>query len=178
MAIQPVLLRRRELSLPIIAPGATQGGLLAYLALVERPVTALLARERLTVVAPGEFTYRSNPHQVLKWQVVPTLTLRAEWKGEQLEVRSNGCRLVGLPGGMESLGFSLEAVLGAKEDSLGGWAEVGLRSRLMATGIGRHLGGLALETVLDRIERRVGRGLRGDLGSWLGEGTKATESWG
>jgi hypothetical protein len=79
---------------------------------------------------------------------------------------------------MESLGFSLEAVLGAKEESLGGWAEVGLRSRLMATGIGRKLGGLALEAVLDRIERRVGRGLRGDLGSWLGERANTIESRG
>ena len=178
MADQPLLLRRRELSLPIIAPGATQKGLLAYLALVERPVTALLARERLTVMTRGEFTYRSNPHQVLKWQVVPTLTLRAEWKGEQLEVRSTSCRLVGLPGEMASLGFSLEAVLGAKEASLGGWAEVGLRSRLMATAIGRHLGCLALEAVLDRIERRVGRGLRGDLGSWLEEAAESSEGRG
>ena len=151
MADQPLLLRRRELSLPIIAPGATQKGLLAYLALVERPVTALLARERLTVMTRGEFTYRSNP---------------------------TSCRLVGLPGEMASLGFSLEAVLGAKEASLGGWAEVGLRSRLMATAIGRHLGCLALEAVLDRIERRVGRGLRGDLGSWLEEAAESSEGRG
>jgi hypothetical protein len=121
-------------------------------------------------MAPGEFTYRSNPHQVLQWQVVPTLTLRGEWEGDQLEVRSTSCRLVGLGFGMDSIGFTLEAVLGAEERGLGGWAEVGLHSRLVGNPIGRKVGTLALEAVLDRIERRVGRGLRKDLGAWLGGG--------
>jgi hypothetical protein len=170
MAEPPALLRRRELSLPITDPGACRERLLAYLALVDRPLTALLARERLTAVAPGEFTYRSNPHQVLQWQVVPTLTLRAEWEGDQLEVRSTSCRLVRLGLGMDSLGFTLEAVLGAEETGLGGWAQVGIHSRLVNSPVGRRLGTLALEAVLDRIERRMGRGLRKDLGVWLGEG--------
>jgi hypothetical protein len=175
MAEPPALLRRRELSLPITAPGASRERLLAYLALVDRPLTALLARERLTPMAPGEFTYRSNPHQVLQWQVVPTLTLRAEWEGDQLKVRSTSCRLVGLGFGMDSIGFTLEAVLGAREAGLGGWAEVGLHSRLVTTPIGRRLGSLALAGVLDRIGRRVGRGLRSDLENWLGEGADITK---
>ena len=170
MAEPPALLRRRELSLPISDPAASQERLLAYLALVDRPLTALLARERLTEEAPGAFTYRSNPQQVLQWRVVPTLTLRAEWEGEQLEVRSTSCRLVGPEFGMESLGFTLEAVLGAEETGLGGWAEVGVQSRLVNNPIGRRVGALALEAVLDRIERRVGRGLRKDVGAWLGGG--------
>jgi hypothetical protein len=170
MAKPPALVRRRELSLPVTEPGACRERLLAYLALVDRPLAALLARERLTTVAPGEFTYRSNPHQVLQWEVVPTLTLRAGWDGEQLEVRSTSCRLVGVGFGMDSLGFTLEAVLRAEETGLGGWAEVGLHSRLVSNPIGRKVGTLALEAVLDRIERRVGRGLRKDLGAWLGGG--------
>jgi len=170
MAKPPALVRRRELSLPVTAAGASRERLLAYLALVDRPLTALLARERLTTVAPGEFTYRSNPHQVLQWEVVPTLTLRAGWDGEQLEVRSTSCRLVGLGFGMDSIGFTLQAALGAEDTGLGGWAEVGLHSRLVSNPIGRKVGTLALEAVLDRIERRVGRGLRKDLGAWLGGG--------
>jgi hypothetical protein len=71
---------------------------------------------------------------------------------------------------MESLGFTLEAVLGAEERGLEGWAEVGLHSRLLSSPIGRRVGTLALEAVLDRIERRVGRGLRKDLGAWLAGG--------
>jgi hypothetical protein len=178
MAEPPGLVRRRELSLPVTAAGASRERLLAYLALVDRPLTALLARERLTAVAPGAFTYRSNPHQVLQWQVVPTLALRAEWEGDQLEVRSTSCRLVGVGFGMDSLGFTLEAVLGAEETGLGGWTEVGLQSGLVTGPIGRRLGTLALEAVLDRIERRVGRGLHKDLGVWLGEGEDTSKAGG
>jgi len=178
MAKPPALVRRRELSLPITAAGASRERLLAYLALEDRPLTALLARERLTTVAPGEFTYRSNPHQVLQWEVVPTLTLWAGWDGKQLEVRSTSCRLVGLGFGMDSVGFTLEAVLRAEDRGLRGWAEVGLHSRLVNSPIGRRLGALALEAVLDRIERRVGRGLRKDLGVWLGEGEDTSKAGG
>ena len=178
MADQPSVLRRRQLRLPIGATGAPSERLLAYLALVERPLTALLARKRLKAVAPGEFSYQSNPYQVLHWQIVPTLTLQAGWGGGQLAVRSSRCRLVGLPAGMESLGFSLEAVLEAEQGGLGGWAEVGLHSRLVTGPVGRRLGGLALEAVLDRIERRVGRGLRADLEAWLQQEADSSKAGG
>jgi hypothetical protein len=178
MADEPPLLRRRQLRLPISASGASRERILAYLALVDRPLMALLARERLNSNGPGEFTYRSNPYQILRWQVVPTLTLRAVWAGEKLVVHSTSCGLVGFPAGMETLGFSLEAVLAGEEECLGGWAEVGLHSRLITTAIGRRLGSLALEAVLDRIERRVGRGLRADLEAWLEQGAENTKARG
>jgi hypothetical protein len=77
---------------------------------------------------------------------------------------------------MGSLGFTLEAVLRAEEAGLAGWAEVGIHSRLVTTPIGRRLGSLALEAVLDRIERRVGRGLRRDVAAWLGEEADTTKA--
>jgi len=174
MADQPPLLRRRVINLPIPGPLASRERLQAYLALVDRPLTALLARERLKTVAPGQFTYRSNPYQVIHWQVVPTLNLQAGWEADQLKVRSTSCRLVGLTESEGSLGITLKAVLTADEAVLSGWAEVGLQSRLVANPIGRRVGTLVLETVLDRIERRVGRGLRRDLGAWLGQGATAS----
>ena len=157
---------------------ASQERMRSYLALVDRPLAALLARERLKAVAPGLFTYQSNPYQILHWQVVPSLNLQARWRDEQLEVQSTSCRLVGFMDGMESLGFTLEAVMEAEEAGLGGWAEVGLQSRLITGPIGRRLGSLALEAVLDRIERRVGRGLRRDLEAWLGENGNTTKAGG
>ncbi len=178
MANEPPLLRRRQLRLPISATGASRERVRAYLALVDRPLIALLARERLNSVAPGEFTYQSKPYLILRWQVVPTLTLRAVWAGEQLVVSSTSCRLAGFPTGMESLGFSLEAVLEAEEAGLGGRAEVVLQSRLITTPIGRRLGSLALDAVLDRIERRVGRGLSRDLAVWLGGSSRYHHSEG
>jgi len=176
MAHQPPMLRRRFLSLPVIAPLASKEHLLSYLALVDRPLKAMLARDRLKPVAPGHFIYQSNPYQVLRWQVMPSLNLQAGWGGDQWEVRSTSCRLVGFWEGMGSLGFTLEAVLRAEEAGLAGWAEVGIHSRLVTTPIGRRLGSLALEAVLDRIERRVGRGLRRDVAAWLGEEADTTKA--
>jgi hypothetical protein len=69
-------------------------------------------------------------------------------------------------------------VLEAEERGLEGWVEVGLHSRLVNSAIGRKVGTLALEAVLDRIERRVGHGLRKDLGAWLGEAAATTEARG
>jgi len=178
MADLPRLLRHRRLRLPITALGAPRERVVAYLALVDRPLIALLARERLNSIAPGVFTYQSNPYQILQWQVVPTLTLRADWSGEQLEVRSTSCHLVGFRPGIESLGFSLEAVLSAEETGLGGWAEVVLQSRLITNPIGRRIGTLVLDAALDRIERRVGRGLLADLGAWLGDEADDTNTRG
>ena len=178
MADLPRLLRRRQLRLPISASGASKERVEAYLALVDRPLIALLARQRLHSTAPGNFTYQSNPYQILQWQVVPTLTLRADWGGVQLDVRSTSCHLVGFRPGMDSLGFSLAAALVGEEAGLAGWAEVLLRSRLITTPIGRRLGSLALEAVLDRIERRVERGLRCDLEAWLGGGAENTKARG
>ena len=170
------MLRRRVLSLPVIAPLATKERLVSYLALVDRPLKALLAKDRLQPVAPGHFIYQSNPYQVLRWQVVPSVNLQASWGDEQWEVRSTSCRLDGFREGMGSLGFTLEAVLRAKEAGLAGWAEVGIHSRLVTTPIGHRLGSLALEAVLDRIERRVGRGLRRDVAAWLGEEADTTKA--
>lgn len=175
MADPPAVLRRRSLRLPLATTAPAQRERLeAYLALVDRPLTALLARERLHREAPGSFTYQSNPHAILRWQVVPTLSLVAEWGDDQLAVRSTRCRLAGVGAWGDGLGFGLQALLRAEGSGLAGWAEVGLHGRLAASPIARSLGSVALEAVLDRIERRVHRGLRNDLVAWLGEGGDST----
>ncbi len=163
------VVRRRELLIPISAPGASQERLSAYLALVERPLTALLARERLRPEGPGRWTYRSNPHRVLHLEVVPTLALAARWEEGRLRVGSTGCRLAGLGSWGERLGFRLKATLEPARDAVAGWAEVGLDSPLLNTPGARGLAGLALEHVLDRMERRLSRGFLRDAAAWLRE---------
>ncbi len=130
-------------------------------------MASLLARERLNRDAPGRFTYRSNPHRILHWQVVPTLGLGARWEGTRLEVRSTRCQLAGLGNWGETVGFQLGAALEPGEQVLTGWAEVGLASGLTTLPGARPLALLALDHVLDRIERRVGSGLRRDALAWL-----------
>ncbi|MFN9628959.1 MAG: DUF1997 domain-containing protein [Cyanobacteriota bacterium] len=165
----PAVRRQRHLQLAVSGPGATRERLEAYLALVDRPLSALLARERLHREAPGAFTYRSNPHRVLHRDVVPTLGLAARWDAHRLEVRSTRCQLAGLGSWGESIGFTLVANLEPGEACLAGWAEVALHSRMMTMGAVQGLVGFALESVLDRIERRLSRGLHKDALAWLGE---------
>ncbi len=159
--------RHRELLIPIPAPGATRERLAAYLALVDRPLTSLLARERLHGEAPGRWIYRSNPYRLLHWEVIPTLALAACWEEGQLRVRSTDSRLSGLGSRGERLGFQLKASLEADREAIVGWAEVGLESPLLSAPGAGGLAGLALERVLDRIERRLGRGFSRDAAAWL-----------
>ncbi len=169
---------RRHLRLPITAPAASRDRLTAYLALVDRPLTSLLARERLSQEAPGRLVYRSNPHRLLHLEVVPTLSLAAQWDDTRLDVRSTGCRLAGLGTLGDTVGFSLRAALEPGESVVTGWAEVALQSRLVRFQGARRLAHLALEHVLDRMERRLERGFQKDVVAWLAGGADRTESWG
>jgi hypothetical protein len=73
------------------------------------------------------------------------------------------------------VGFSLKATLEAAEGAVLGWAEVGVHSRMVRLQGAQRLAGLALERVLDRIERRLGRGFHRDVVAWLGRGGDRTE---
>ncbi len=159
--------RRRQLTLTISDPAASRRHLAEYLALVDRPVSALLARERLSQEGPGRFTYRSNPLRMLHLEVVPTLGLGARWGGDWLEVRSTDCQLMGLGDWEPSLGFRLEARLEPRDGALEGWAEVGLFSERGAIPGAGPVMRWALDHVLDRIERRVMAGLHKDTVAWL-----------
>jgi hypothetical protein len=174
----PSVVRRRHLRLPIAVPTASREHLATYLALVDRPLTSLLARERLSLEGPGRLTYRSNPHRLLHLKVVPTLSLAACWDEERLEVTSTGCRLAGLGDWAGDVGFSLRASLRPEEGAVSGWAEVGLHSRLVRLQGTRGVARLALEHVLDRIERRLGRGFHRDVVAWLGMGGDRNEPGG
>lgn len=174
----PAVVRRRRLLLPVPVPTASRQRLATYLALVDRPLMSLLARERLSHEGPGRLTYRSNPHRLLHWQVVPTLSLAARWHDDRLEVRSTACCLAGLGDRGKTVGFSLTATLEPAAAAIAGWAEVSLHSRLVwhpgAQGVAR----VALEHVLDRIERRLGRGFHRDVLVWLETGADRIGSGG
>jgi hypothetical protein len=169
------LVVRRELRVPIEAAAADQSRLATYLALVDRPLSALLARERLIREGPGLFHYRSRSFKVLQLEFVPTLSLAAQWRDGQLAIKSCACQVAGLGPWGRSLGFSLEAGLTAAEGELRGWTDVGLHTRLVEKGGARRLAQGALEAVLDRIEARLRRGLHRDVVIWLereGDGTE------
>lgn len=165
--------RRCHLLVPE-ASGATPERIAAYLAQVDRPMAALLARDRLERLGDGRYLYRSRPFQLLHLALVPTLELEACWQESALRVVSGRARLEGLGRWEEALTFRLAARLAAEPErgsegdpGVSGEVEVALRLAPIVPGWGRALAGRALEQVLDRIERRLRRGLRQDLLTWL-----------
>ena len=170
MATPSPVTRERQLLLPITAPRASREQLASYLSQVDRPVSALMARERIRREDSGVFLYESRSHRILHLEVKPTLLLSAGWDGERLEVRSLECRLVGLGEWQGAVTVSLESSLTAGEGTLLGWVQVSIVSRLAWLPGGRALARLVLEHVLDRLQRRLERGLHRDLLVWL-EGT-------
>ncbi|MEB3172060.1 MAG: DUF1997 domain-containing protein [Synechococcaceae cyanobacterium] len=175
---EPLVRRRRcRVALPQAAAGAER--LEAYLALVDRPLAALLARDRLERLGDGRYLYRSRPFRLLGLTLVPTLELEARWREPWLEVASGACRLVGLGRWEGSLAFGLAARLRAEpagiagaeaaagaSPALVGELEVALKLAPAVPGWGRALAGRGLDQVVDRIERRLRRGLRQDALTW------------
>lgn len=169
---------RRDFRVAIGEPAASRERLTTYLALVDRPLTSLLARERLSLAGPGQLIYRSNPIRLLHLEVVPTLCLAAEWKESGLALRSTRCRLAGLGAWAGNVGFTLRASMEPAEGAVSGWAEVAVQSRMVRFQGARGMARLALEHVLDRIERRLERGFQRDVVAWLGRGADRTVSGG
>lgn len=141
--------------------------LAAYLALVDRPLAALLARDRLRRHSMGHFTYSSRPFRLMRFELVPSLALSGFWEEGELGILSADCRIEGLGSWERALDFGLQAKLRPVAGGLDGWARVSLALPSALPGWFHSLAGTALEQVLDRIERRLHRGLRDDLLTWL-----------
>ncbi|MCX5969531.1 MAG: DUF1997 domain-containing protein [Cyanobacteria bacterium] len=159
--------RRRDCALQVNDPGATPERLAAYLALVDRPVAALLAHSRTQALGLGRFRYSSNPLRLLQYELVPTLELQACCQGACLHLLSVNCRIVGLGRWADVLTFGLVADLRPGSAVLNVLATVWVALPSTVPGWGKSLAARALEQVLDRMERRLRRGLAKDLLVWL-----------
>jgi hypothetical protein len=173
MATAAELCRRRPCLLVVASTGSTAAcsttatPMALYLSRPERPLAALLARDRLRPIGNDRFTYHSRPLELLGRSLVPHLTLEAHWNGDSLLLRSLTCRIEGLGSWGHDLGVTLEAALVPREAGVEGWVQLCLCSPLLSAGWARGLAGRVMEALLDRIERRMRRGLRADLEAWL-----------
>jgi hypothetical protein len=164
-AIERVRQCRAELSTPL----ATKARLEAYLADPQRPLGAMLSHDRWQERASGDFLYRSRSHRVLRWELTPLLGFQAVLEPDgQLRIRSHTCRLDGLGSWQERLQFRMGARLRAEERAITARAVVGLVLRApVPRGVWESVAALALEQVLDRLQRKVEGGLRRDALRWL-----------
>jgi hypothetical protein len=161
------LWRSRRCLLSLEDPGADRERLAAYLALVDRPMAALLARDRLEPLSPGRFLYRSRSSLFLGRELRPTLELQVSWDGERLQMASRRCRIAGLGRWEEVVRLVLSAELWPGPSCLEGEAAISLELPQVLTSLARPLIVGALDLALERIELRLQRGLRRDLLVWL-----------
>ncbi|MEB3201978.1 MAG: DUF1997 domain-containing protein [Synechococcus sp.] len=160
------------------APSATQ--LEAFLAKPLRPLRGLLDPGRLESSGPDLFTYASRPYGVAGWVLQPRVALRVQLHRGELVLEQLACRVDGLGDWQDRLQFGLEARLSCdpgaalaptaaatlKAQALV-WAEVPGAIAIAAAPVVN----LALQQLLDRLERRCHRGLRRRAEAWLGRAT-------
>lgn len=165
----PALERMRQCRADLPTALATRQRLEAYLADPRRALGAMLNQERWQERAPGDFLYRSSPHRILRWELTPLLGFHAGREPDgRLRISTHSCGLDGLGSWQERLQFRMAALLEAQERAISARAVVALTVRAPVPPVlWQSVGSLALEQVLDRLQRKVERGLRRDALRWL-----------
>lgn len=161
------VVRSHRIVLALPEARATPERLAAYLCRTDRPVMALLSRDRLERLEPGRYLYRSRPFRLLAFELTPTLALQATWRDSCLEISCDDCRLLGLGAWQKGVAFTMKASMRPAALALEGECRATLLTPASLPGWGRSLAGKAMEQVVKRIERRVHGGLRKDLLTWL-----------
>jgi len=150
--------------------------LYAYLDQTERIMSCLLSQERLQgpflqLDGTNLFVYRSAPFHLLTLCLSPEIHLEAVSNPSGLYLMSKACKINGLGEWQKLIRFQLYATLTPYQEGCDigflGFAKVVLKPSLTAWKPSRWLGEMALDQALDRIERRLRRGLVRDVVSWL-----------
>lgn len=170
--------RERYIKISVNLPGVLpnrMSNLYDYLDQVDRIMGCLLSPERLQgpflqVDGASLFIYRSAPFYLLTFCLSPELHFEAVSKATGLYLSSKVCKIDGLGSWQKFIRFQLYANLTLYEEGCDigfvGFAKVVLNSSQVSWKPARWLGEMALEQALDRIERRLRRGLVRDVDRW------------
>jgi hypothetical protein len=168
-------LEQRRLTRIPLTPAATPEQLQLFLAKPLRPLRGLLDPSRLQRPDPGGDTYEytSRPYGVAGWILQPRVLLRARYAEGELLIEQLESRVQGLGAWQERLSFGLDARLrpgvvaergrALLEAEARVWAELPAAAVAVAGPVLR----IGLQQLLDRLERRCQRGLRGRAETWL-----------
>jgi hypothetical protein len=173
-------LEQRRCCRVALQPAPTATALEAFLAKPLRPLRGLLDPERLHATGADLYAYTSRPYGVGGWTLQPRVELRAQRLRGVLLLELVTCRVEGLGDWQNRLRFGLEARLRSDpaaevapeaaatlEAEALVWAEVPGAAAIAATPVLT----LALQQLLDRLERRCQQGLRRRAETWLGRAT-------
>lgn len=159
---------------------AIEAQLRRFLSRPIRPLRGLLDPSRLEAVGSDRYVYQSRPYGVVGWTLQPQVLLRARWDGQCLAMEQLEARVHGLGEWQERLHFGLSATIrplltadDPQADAAGVnaqleaaalvWAELPRSAAVLVTPVLQ----LALQQLLDRLERRCQRGLRRRAELWL-----------
>lgn len=152
-----------------LSPAPTAARLEAFLARPLRPLRGLLDPERLERAGADTYTYASRPYGVAGWTLQPQVLLRAAFHDGELLIEQLESRVAGLGAWQERLSFGLEARLRASDLPVVLVAEARVWAELppVAVAVAGPVLNIGLQQLLDRLERRCQRGLRGRAEAWL-----------
>lgn len=163
-------LEQRRLCRVPLEPVPLADQLELFLAKPLRPLRGLLNSSRLQYSGGDLYNYRSSPYAVAGWTLQPRVSLRARLIAGELLIEQVACRVDGMGEWQERLRFGLEARLRpaaiapiALEAEALVWAELPGVAVLAAAPVLN----LALQQLLDRLERRCQQGLRRRAEAWF-----------
>lgn len=168
--------QRRFTPIPL-TPAATPEQLHLFLAKPLRPLRGLLDPSRLQRADPDPagdtYRYTSRPYGVAGWTLQPRVLLRARYAAGELLIEQLESRVQGLGAWQERLSFGLEARIRPGDAPESGSAVLEAEARVWAelpaaaVAVAGPVLTLSLQQLLDRLERRCQRGLRGRAEAWL-----------
>lgn len=158
-----------------LTPEPTPEQLHLFLAKPLRSLRGLLDPSRLQRAEDSGDTYQytSRPYGVAGWTLQPRVLLRARYTEGELLIEQLESRVQGLGAWQERLSFGLEARLRPGEIAERGSAVLEAEARVWAelpaaaVAVAGPVLKIGLQQLLDRLERRCQRGLRGRAESWL-----------
>jgi hypothetical protein len=146
-----------------------------YLALVDRPVRALLRSEATQQLAAGEYLYHSRPFRLGPWQVVPRIHLQARQRGQMLWIKcrasSQRClETISHKNSKLTYAYGLDVYLLAQGDGIEARGLLWLESVSLSLLWAQPLSGLIMIELNRRLQRRFQSGLQKDFARWLNDG--------
>ena len=164
----PTRLVLRFLSVAPVAEGPFSDSAFShYLRLVDRPVKAMLKKDRTEFLGNGIYLYRSREFRLLNWRIAPILQLKASSTEDGLALVSSHSSVIALnPRWSLPYGYGFEVVLKSCSSGIGAEGEIWIEASSLHQPWMQKLGRHALIALKARLENRFKQGLSKDASIW------------
>jgi hypothetical protein len=145
------------------------GQLESFLSKPTRVLRCVLDPKRLNKISDDTYSYASRPYKVAGLCLQPSVMLRARFQSGVLSIDQVSADIKGLSALYRQLSFGLEAKLRVSDDAkvLGIEALIWLKLPDLVAPALVPVAGLAMNQLLDRLERRCETGIDHRFALWL-----------